>query len=61
MTTTLVSLQVLCALLFVASFVLARISGHQAWLWVMALAAVGLVVCTGLAIWGPVLGLGWPN
>ncbi len=54
MTGALIGLQVLCVLLFV----LARITGQQAWFWLMGLAALGLVVSVGLTTWGPVLGLG---
>ena len=55
---SLFSLQILCVVLLMVSVVLVRISRHQAWLWLMGLAALGLVVCAGLAYWGPVLGLG---
>jgi hypothetical protein len=60
-TGALIGLQVLCVILLVVSLVLARVTRHQAWLWLMALAAIGLVVCAGLATWGPVLGLGRPD
>ncbi len=61
MTGVLIGLQVLCIILFVLSLVLARITRHQAWFWLMGLAALGLVVSVGLTTWGPVLGLGRSN
>ncbi len=61
MTGALIGLQVLCLILFAVSFALARITRHQAWLWLMGFAALGLVVCAGLTYWGPVLGLGRPD
>jgi hypothetical protein len=60
-TGALIGLQVLCLILFVLSLILARITRHQAWFWLMGLAALGLVVCAGLTYWNPVLGLGRPN
>ena len=61
MTGVLIGLQVLCVVLFAGSVVLARITGHQAWLWLMGLAAIGLVVCVGLTYWNLVLDLRRPD
>ena len=58
MTGVLIGLQVLCIVLFAVAFVMARRSRSTAWLWLMGLAALGIVVCVGLAYWGTVLGLG---
>ena len=59
MTPALFRLQILCILLFALSLIMARLSRREAWLWLMGLAGLGIVVCAGLATWGPLLGLGW--
>ena len=61
MTGALIGLQVLCLVLFAVAFVMARRSRSAAWLWLMGLAALGIVVCAGLAFWAPVLGLSRPD
>ena len=58
MTGVLIGLQVLCVLLLVVSLVMGRVSRHEGWLWLMGLAAVGIVICAMLAYWAPVLDLG---
>ena len=55
------SLQILFITLFAVSFAMVRFSRREAWLWLMGVAAIGLVVCAGLAYWGPLLGLGRPD
>jgi len=61
MSGALIGLQVLCIVLFAQAFIMARRSRSTAWLWLMGLAALGIVVCVGLTYWGTVLGLGWPD
>lgn len=57
MTGALIGLQVLC----IVVFAMARRSRSTAWLWLMGLAALGIVVCAALTYWGTVLGLGRPD
>ena len=61
MTGALIGLQVLCIVLFAVAFAMARRSRSTAWLWLMGLAAIGVVVCAGLTYWGTVLSLGRPD
>ena len=57
MTGVLIGLQVLCIVIFTLSFAIARVSRREGWLWLMGLAAVGIVICAVLAYWAPALGL----
>ena len=61
MTGALIGLQVLCIVVFALSFAKARVSRREAWLWLMGLAALGILICAMLAYWAPVLGLGRPD
>ena len=61
MTGALIGLQVLCIVVFGLSFAMARVSRREGWLWLMGLAALGIVICAVLAYWAPVLGLGRPD
>ena len=58
MTGALILLQVLCIVVFAVAYAISRVSQREAWLWLMGLAALGIVVCAGLIFWSPVLGLG---
>ena len=61
MTQALIGLQVLCIVVFGLAYAISRVSQREAWLWLMGLAALGIVVCAGLIVWSPVLGLGRPD
>ena len=61
MTGALTLLQVLCIVVFGLAYAMARVSQREAWLWLMGLAALGMVVCAALIFWSPVLGLGRPD
>ena len=61
MTGALILLQVLCIVVFAVAYAISRVSQREAWLWLMGLAALGIVVCVGLTYWGTVLGLGRPD
>lgn len=61
MTGALIALQVLCIVIFVVAFAMARRSSSTAWFWLMGLAALGIMICVGLAYWGTVLDLGRPD
>jgi hypothetical protein len=58
MTGALLGLQALSIVLLAVAFAMARRTRSTAWLWIMGLAALGIVVCVGLATWGTVRGLG---
>lgn len=61
MSGALIGLQVLYIIVFAVAFGMSRVSQREAWLWLMGLAALGIMVCAGLAYWGPLLGLGRPE